>query len=119
MGENVLESQAQNTRKRRQRHKAGQLQGELFARPDVVAVEYTVECADEPGIADGDQVVCYVVPDATRVDVLKENRRVGVVNPAGGADLLRRSLAPVGIASAVVCKACKLSGTATIAIVTG
>jgi hypothetical protein len=119
MGDNVLESQAQNTRKRRQRHRESQSQGQLFVRPEVVAVEYTVECTDGNSIASGDRVNCYVAPDGVQVDVVKETRRVGIVSRSGGAELLRRSLDTSGIASAVVRKACELSGTATIAIVTG
>jgi hypothetical protein len=116
MGDNVLESQAQNTRKRRQRHRDRQLQGELVVRPEVIAVEYTVECNDGNAIAHGDQVDCYACADGERVDVVKENRRVGVITRSGGADLLQASVGVSGIGRAVVLKVCELSGTATIAM---
>jgi hypothetical protein len=114
MGDNILESQATNTKKRRERQQAQLQQDELFARPDEISTEYTVDCSRFPEMKIGDTVHCYIGKDGVTVDVLKENRRVGTVGSDGGLDSLRSSLGQAAIGVFVVQTLCDITETAKI-----
>jgi hypothetical protein len=57
-------------------------------------------------------VHCYAGSVEAPVDVVKENRRVGVVGQSGGADVLRETLGSPGIGRLVVLSVCDLTATA-------
>jgi hypothetical protein len=114
MGDNVLESQAEHTKKRRERQRVRQLQTELIVRPEVISVEYTVDCSQGDELKAGDHVHCYAGELGAPIEVVKENHLVGVVQQGGGADLLRESLGSRGIGQFVVHSVCSLTATAKV-----
>jgi hypothetical protein len=112
MGDSILESQAKNTKKRRQRQVAALQQPELMVRPDKVSIEYTVDPVDGSLLKPGDRLHCYAPLECISVDVVQDNRLVGAVRPDGGADVLKQSLGDVRLGVLVVRSVCSLTGIA-------
>jgi hypothetical protein len=112
MGDNILESQAQNTKKRRQRQRAALKQPELIVRLEEISIEYTVEPVGGSALKPGDRIHCYVRDDGVSIDVVQDNHLVGVVPHDGGADVLRHSLGDVRLGVLIVRSICELTGTA-------
>jgi len=118
MGENVLESQAKNTKKRRARRAADEQQGRLFERADRVSDEFTVDRTTSTATPKvGDVLHCYIGKGKAPVDVAFENQQIGVVNEGGG-DVLREITQPVGCQAAVIQSICELTDTMKIQIKT-
>ena len=113
MGDNVLESQARNTKKRRSRRQAQLQQGELLQRGDHVIDVFTIDCSAGHGLKEGDVLHCYPGKADSPVDVIRENRQIGVVRGAGGiaiAEIAKQ----FGCCQVVAVSVCELTDTAKV-----
>lgn len=111
MGDNILESQAKNTKKRRSRKQTDLEQGRLFIRGNDASIEFTVDCdATDSSQKVGDVLHCFPGRGKAPVDVVHENRKIGVVDEGGGATL-RKILAESGCKSLIVTNVCELTNT--------
>lgn len=114
MGENILESQAKNTKKRRTRIAADRQQKELFERGDQVCEEFTVDkSTGGPAVKIGDVLLCLTGKGNAPVDVIYENKKIGIVDDGGG-DVLREITLSIGCQPVVVCGICELTDTMKI-----
>lgn len=96
MGDNYLEAQAKNTKKRRAKAAAAIKAPKLLIRPDQVLDNFTVDCRDGYELAAGDVLLCF--PGAgDGVDVVRGHERVGAVGPLGGAQSLSAKIDEAGV----------------------
>lgn len=116
MGENVLESQAKNTQKRRQRRTTEHKQRRLFERPERVTDEFIVDRLDVPCNAKvGDVLHCYPGSGKASVDVVHENKQIGTVGDGGG-DVLQELSQGHGCVAAAITSVCDLTDSMTVRI---
>lgn len=113
MGENVLSSQASNSRKRRAKRSADHEQGRLFQRKEIVVEQFTVDRTAACTLKPGDLLHCFPGKGNALVDVVYENRQIGVVKDAGGESLANRAKEK-GCCSGIVVGDCAISDTLTI-----
>lgn len=111
MGDNFLEAQAGNTRKRRAKAEAKRDSPKLIERPDVVVDEFTIECLEGVSLRTGDVVMCFPGRNGSPVDVVVENQFKGAVN-RGGGQVLRQSIEATGIGKLHILSTCDLTETA-------
>src|SRR5579863_5888979 len=97
MGDNFLEGQAKNTKKRRTKATSKMLMPKLISRPDEIVDEFTLDCLDGLTLAPGDVLRCFPGMNGAPVDVVREHRNIGSVNENGGGGALRRQIEQQGV----------------------
>lgn len=116
MGDNFLETQAGNTKKRRAKAAAKRDTPKLLNRPDAVLDEFTIDCQDSVVLRPGDTVLCLLGKNGSPVDVVFENHLLGHVG-IGGGEVLRREIEQSGAGRLQVVSHCKLTDTAKARLV--
>ncbi len=112
MGDNFLEDQAKNTRKRRAKAAAKRGTPKLFDRSDRVTEEFTIDCLDGTAVKTGDLVLCFPGQNGLPLDVVIENRLFGSVGEIGGGGVLRQRIEEFGVGKLRITSYCDLAGTA-------
>lgn len=116
MGDNFLEVQAGNTRKRRAKAAANRDMPKLISRPDSVSDEFTIDCRDAVLLKPGIQVLCLPGKNGLPVDVVYENSLLGHVG-VGGGEVLRREIEQAGVGRLQIVNYCSLTDTAKARLV--
>ena len=116
MGDNFLEGQAGNTKKRRAKSAVKRDTPRLISRPDEVVDEFTIDCQNSVVLNPGDTVHCLPGQNGSPVDVVVENRLLGHVG-VGGGEVLRREIEQPGIGRLQIISHCTLTDTAKARLV--
>ena len=114
MGDNFLEAQAKNTKKRRAKAVAEINTPKLIERPDEVRDRFTVECADGCELAAGETLRCFPGERADAVDVARGHQTVGQVNELGGGRALASDVQAAGVGRLRVVSFDGLAGSAQV-----
>jgi hypothetical protein len=121
MGENYLEEQARNAKKRRDRSRENLEHPRLFERPDIVEMIY--EGVPSQGEQFREDETLRAVPSANggHIDILRINKQVGIIEGDGARKLQSELSKPEngGIVPVKVTKVSPLSGGADLRIVQG
>ena len=97
MGDNYLEAQAKNTKKRRAKGTVKINSPTLLSRADRIFDRYTVDCFDGYEIAKGDVLICFAGPSPGVIEVVQGHQRVGEVTLLGGGESLTAEIQSDGI----------------------
>jgi hypothetical protein len=111
MGDNVLEGQAKNTRKRRAKAAAGMQAPKLIERPDEVLDQFTIDCKEGQHLKVGEVLYCFPGTDGAPVDVVRQHENVGSVDETGGGKELRKQIEGRGAGKLRICSLDELTGT--------
>jgi hypothetical protein len=111
MGDNFLESQAGNTKKRRAKAAEKRDTPKLIARPDVVVDEFRIDCKNGVVLKPGEHVICLPGRNGAPVDVVHEHRLLGNV-AVGGGEVLRQEIEQNGVGRLQIVSYCMLTDTA-------
>jgi len=114
MGDNFLEAQAKNTRKRRAKAAAVINAPRLIVRPDVVVDEFTVDCREGCELTPGEELRCFRISREDAVDVARGHMNVGKVTEAGGAGALAAEIQGEGVGRLRVRSFDRLAGSAQV-----
>lgn len=114
MGDNYLEAQAKNTRKRRAIAAEEIESPKLFVRPDRVTERYTVDCVGGGGIDVGEELTCYPGGSDGVIDVVRGHLRVGEVGPHGGGLSLEEDINDEGVGRLRVVSIDPIGGSAEV-----
>lgn len=117
MGDNFLEGQAKNTKKRRARATSAMQAPKLIERSDEIIDEFTVECREGVVLQPGDILRCFPSSNDSLVDVALDHRNIGTVGEAGGVQSLHPQVKVAGMAKVRVNKFDSLAGTAQVVCV--
>lgn len=116
MGDNFLEGQAGNTKKRRAKAAAKLAAPKLLARPDVMLDEFTIDCQNNVSAKPGDMVICVANQNGGPIDVVIENRLLGRIE-LGGGEVLRNAIEHLGVGRLEILSHCSLTDTAKARLV--
>lgn len=119
MGDNFLEEQAKNTKKRRARGAATIGRETLFKRPDQVTDQFTVDCHEGNDLIKGDILWCFQNADGKGVDVIQKHKTIGLVVAEGGGAELAVEIGIEGVGQLRVVSFDSLSGAAQVERVQG
>lgn len=114
MGDNFLEGQAKNTKKRRARAVSQMETPKLFERPDEVVDEFTIDCRDGQTFAAGEILFCFPNSVGDSVDVARNHEHIGCVRESGGAKTLRIRIDGPGVGKLLVRSFNQLACTAQV-----
>lgn len=114
MGDNFLEEQARNTKKRRAKGGAALRTEKLFKRADNVVDHFTVECDDGYELKPGDILFCFPSQNGRGVEVSLQHKAIGVVAEDGGATALTESITAEGVGQLRVVSFDALAGAAQV-----
>lgn len=114
MGDNYLEAQAQNTKKRRAKAAAAINAPRLLVRPDHVLDQFTVDCHVGYELVPGDVLFCFPSAAGDAVDVVRGHERVGAVGTFGGAESLTAEMDGAGVGRLRVISFDRVSGSAEV-----
>lgn len=112
MGDNFLESQAKNAKKRRARAASNMHVPKLIARPDEIVDVFTIDCCDGQILQAGEVLRCFPGANGAPVDVARAHEHVGSIG-IGGGETLRRVLAETGTMNVCIRSYDPLTATAT------
>jgi hypothetical protein len=118
VGDNYLEAQAKNTRKRRAKAAAAIKAPRLLVRPDQVLDHFTVECRDGYELLAEDLLYCYPGAGSNVIDVVRGHERVGTVGQLGGSESLAAEIEGAGVGRLRVISFDKLGGSAQVQRIT-
>ncbi len=117
MGDNVLEGQVNNSRKRRDRTMAEMQVPPLFTRPEIVRQVFTLKPVEGATFQEGEVVLAVRTSGDGSIDVTRDYRRIGTVD-GDGAKVLGQALAETtGVAKLVVREVLGISGLGKAEIV--
>lgn len=116
MGDNFLENQAGNTKKRRAKAVIERDTPTLLSRPDTISDEFTIDCHSNVSFKPGDIVVCLLGQNGSPVDVVIENHLLGHVD-VGGGETLRQEIERSGVGRLQILSHCTLTDTAKAKLV--
>lgn len=109
MGDNFLEGQVKNSRKRRDRAMVEMQLPSLFKRPENVRQVFPVRPADGVALQEGEELLAVRTGGDTRIDVARDYRQVGFVE-GEAAKALAEALELTGAAKLRIGKVSPLSG---------
>ena len=116
MGDNFLEEQAKNSKKRRAKAKSKIDEPKLFQRGDEITDEFTIDCCDGQQLVPGEILRCFPGDNGSQVEVARDHHNVGRVGEGGG-DVVRNRIDQTGVGKLKVCSVNPLTGTAQAEIV--
>lgn len=114
MGDNFLEAQVKNTKKRRARAAAIINSPKLIVRPDEVVDEFTVECRDGFELSPGEVLRCFPGESSSAVEVARGHLNVGEVTQSGGGRVLKSEIQAEGVGRLRICTFDQLAGSAQV-----
>jgi hypothetical protein len=110
MGDNVLEGQVNNARKRRDRAMAEMQLPPLFSRPEIVRQVFTVKPAEGITLQAGETLLAVRIDGQLDIGITRDYSRIGTIG-GDGAKVLGQALADTsGVATLVVREVLGLSG---------
>jgi hypothetical protein len=110
MGDNLLEGQVNNSRKRRDRAMVEMQLPSLLARPDgVLRRVFTVKPVGGVALIEGEVLLAIHNGDDLQVDVIRDYSQIGVIE-GEGAKVLGEALADIGAARLRIGRILGLSG---------
>lgn len=112
MGDNVLEGQAKNTRKRRAKAVAGMQTPKLFQRSDEVRDQYTVDYKEGQQLKPGEVLLCFPGTNGAPIDVTRKHENIGSVEESGGGNQLRKQIEDAGAGNLRISSVNELTETA-------
>lgn len=114
MGDNFLEGQAKNTKKRRD--KASKLINTptLFQRPDELIDVYTLDCLDGVSLKPGEILRCFPGSNETPVEVAQYHQNVGKISESGGGLSLQNKIKIHGVGKLIVRNFNELTSSAQV-----
>lgn len=118
MGDNFLEAQAQNTKKRRAKAAAVINAPKLIVRSDEVVDEFTVDCREGMELKPGEELRCFQTSCEDLLDVARGHLNVGKVTEAGGARSLVAEIQTKGVGRLRVRSFDRLAGSAQVERIT-
>lgn len=116
MGDNFLEEQAKNSKRRRAKAKTEMGVPKLLTRPDEVADEFTIDCHSGQELKLGEELRCFPSVIDDTVDVARAHRQVGSVGEGGGS-VLRQFIDQSGVGRLRIRSVNPLTGTAQAEII--
>ena len=87
MGENYLREQVENAKKRRDRARTDLDRPKWFDRPDLVDVVYNATPVDGQEFQEGEELIAKLSERGSHIDLVRCNRKVGVVEGDGATKL--------------------------------
>jgi hypothetical protein len=114
MGDNFLEGQAGNTKKRRAKSTAEMQVPKLNFRPDEMISEFTVDCRDGISLSPGEILRCFPGASGVPVDVARDHQNIGFIGDSGGGESLRSAIELSGFCKVRVSSFDALSSTAQV-----
>jgi hypothetical protein len=109
MGDNLLEGQVKNSRKRRDRAMTEMQLPSLLYRPELVRQVFTVKPVGDEEFREGEILLAVPTDDEPRIGVIREYNRIGIID-GEGAIVLGQALADTGVAKLKIEKVLTLSG---------
>ena len=116
MGDNLLEGQVKNSRKRRDRAMAEMQSPSLLYRPELVRQIFTVKPVDGAFLEEGEVLLAVRTGGGASIDVTRDYDRIGVVE-GEGARVLEKALIDTGVARLKISEVLSLSGAGRAEIV--
>jgi len=116
MGDNLLEGQVKNSRKRRDRAMTEMQLPSLLIRPELVRQVFTVKPVDGAVFEEGEVLLAVRTGGGAHIDVTRDYDRIGVVE-GEGARVLTQSLMDIGVARLRIGEVLGLSGAGKAEIV--
>ena len=111
MGDNFLEEQAKNSKKRRAKAKSKMETPKLFERADEITDEFTIDCREGQQLSSGDVLRCFPGDNGNPVEVARDHQNVGCVGDGGG-NVLRNYICKAGVGKLRVLNVNPLTGSA-------
>ncbi|MEN6407179.1 MAG: hypothetical protein ABFC77_11990 [Thermoguttaceae bacterium] len=116
MGDNLLEGQVKNSRKRRDRAMTEMQLPSLLYRPELVRQVFTVKPVDGALFEEGEVLLAVRTGDGASIDVTRDYDRIGVIE-GEAARVLGKALIDTGVARLRIGEVLSLSGAGKAEIV--
>jgi hypothetical protein len=87
MGENYLHEQVENSKKRRDQIRQDLEQPQLLTRPEFTDVVYNIVPDGDEQLRNGETLLAVAAKDGERIDLLRNNVKVGTIQGEGARKL--------------------------------